>query len=314
MTEGLVTRCCPVCASASAVREVAAPLDAEALSRAALRSFWSGLYKRKCFFTYHRCSSCGLLYNPRFFSRDALTELYSSMAPNMDAVSSDVIAATQRGYFERAARRGSLVGSYLEIGPDVGHVVAEAAAQGSFEHFWLFEPNRAIHGALREAAGNKPATIAADMEDLSAIPDGSVGLAVMVHVLDHLLDPLAMLRQIRAKLRPDGTLMIVTHNEASVLRRAMGVRWPPFCLQHPELYNPKTISVLLRRAGFAGITVERSANVFPLDFLARQAAWSAGIRLRSVPLPRVSINLKLGNMLTLAGVPLSRARDTHLVA
>lgn len=314
MKQAFVERRCPGCDGMSAVREVEAPLSAEALSHAALKSFWSGLYKRKCFFTYYRCRHCSLLYNPAFFDRDALSELYSCMDPNMDAVSTEAIAATQRGYFERAASRGSLAGSYLEIGPDVGHIVGQAAAQGSFEHFWLFEPNRAIHGALREAVREKPATIAADMEDLSAIPDGSVGLAVMVHVLDHLLDPVTMLEQIRAKLRCDGTLMIVTHNEKSLLRRAMGVRWPPFCLQHPELYNPETISALLSRAGFAGIAVERSANVFPLDFLARQVAWSAGIRLRSVPLPRLPISLKLGNMLTLAGVPLKRACALRSVA
>ncbi|MDK2760285.1 MAG: class I SAM-dependent methyltransferase [Sphingopyxis sp.] len=300
MNQEMIARNCPACGGTTSVPEVEAPLKAETQSHAVLQSFWSGLYNRKCFFTYYRCQDCRLLYNPNFFGPDALTDLYSSMAPNMDIVSGDAVAATQLGYFERVAGRG-LTGSYLEIGPDVGHIVA-AAAQRSFDHFWLFEPNLAIHDVLRTAAAGEPATIAADMEDLSAVPDGSVGLAVMVHVLDHLLDPLAMLEQIRAKLRPDGRLMIVTHNEASLLRRVMGVRWPPFCLQHPELYNPDTIAALLRRAGFAGIAVERSCNVFPLDFLARQAAWTVGLRLKSIPLPSSPIRLRLGNMLTLAGV------------
>ena len=52
------------------------------------------------------------------------------------------------------------------------------------------------------AAGGHPATVLPVMDDLSAVPDGTVGLAVMVHVLDHLLDPVAMLEQIRAKLLP----------------------------------------------------------------------------------------------------------------
>ncbi|MDT8757226.1 class I SAM-dependent methyltransferase [Sphingomonas psychrotolerans] len=277
----------------------------------ALRPYWSGLFSEKRFFTYHRCLGCGLLYNRAFFDGPRLAELYSSMAPNMEIVSDDAIAATQRGYFSATIGQAALDGGYLEIGPDTGHIVREAAARGSFEHFWLFEPNRAIHDTLRASAGSRPATLLTEMDDLSPVPDGSIGLAVMVHVLDHLLDPLAMLTQIRAKLRPGGTLLIVTHNEKSLLRRLMGARWPPFCLQHPELYNPATITALLGRAGFAGVQVTRSRNYFPLPFLARQAAWTVGLKLDRAPLPEISLGLRLGNMLTLATAPAQAATGTE---
>ena len=298
---GFLDRHCPTCGSAEARAEVKARQVAEAMPPETLRAFWSGLFKDKCFFTYHRCGGCGLLYNQSFFDGAALSSLYASMAPNMDAVATDAIAATQRGYFERAASRDTLHGGYLEIGPDVGHIAEEAAKTGDFQHFWLFEPNRAVHPALREAVGERRVTICVDMEDLSAVPDRSIGLAVMVHVLDHLLDPLAMLRQIRAKLRPGGTLMLVTHNEQSLLRSLMGSRWPAFCLQHPQLYNPATIVALLQDAGYCEIGVERSRNHFPIDFLARQAAWAVGMKLAKMPLPSASIGLRLGNILTLAG-------------
>ncbi|MFC4254990.1 methyltransferase domain-containing protein [Altererythrobacter xixiisoli] len=294
-------RSCPACGEQGAPPEMRAGKMAEAMELGALRSFWAGLFKEKCFFTYHRCQTCELLYNPVFFTQDQLVELYSQMAPNMDMVSDEAIIATQRGYYQRVLRQhGGQSGGYLEIGPDVGHIVYEAAARGTFDHFYLFEPNRAIHGRLRAAASGWPVTLSAGMKDLSMVPDGSVGMAVMVHVLDHLLDPLAMLIQIRAKLRPGGSLMIVTHNEGSLLRRVMGERWPPFCLQHPELYRPQTIASLLTRAGFHNVVVERSRNVFPLDFLAKQAVWAAGLQVKNVPLPSIPIGLKLGNILTLA--------------
>lgn len=295
-------RNCPACGSSDARREARAGKAAETMTLDQLRPFWAGLFKEKCFFSYHRCRDCGLLYNPVFFTPDQLAELYARMAPNMDAVGDGAIVATQRGYFARAAK-GDLSGGYLEIGPDVGHIVSEAARHGGFDRFWLFEPNAAIHDRLRAAAGHRRVMLSTGMEDLSPVPDGSVGLAVMVHVLDHLLDPLAMLRQIHAKLRPRGTLMIVTHDESSLLRHVLGRRWPPFCLQHPELYRPATMRALLGRAGFADVVVEGSRNVFPLDFLVRQAAWAAGIRIKHVPLPPVPVGLKLGNILTLATAP-----------
>lgn len=312
---GFLHRACPACGSRDTRTEMRAGKAAETVTLDALRPFWAGLFKEKCFFSYHRCRDCGLLYNPVFFTPGQLGELYARMAPNMDAVGDAAIVATQQGYFARAAANGGLSGGYLEIGPDVGHIVRAAARHGGFDRFWLFEPNVAIHDQLRASAGGKPALLSTGMDDLSPAPDRSVGLAVMVHVLDHLLDPLAMLAQIRAKLRPGGTLMIVTHDESSVLRHIMGKRWPPFCLQHPELYNPATMTALLGRAGFADVKVERSRNVFPLDFLARQAAWAAGIRIKRVPLPPVPLGLKLGNILTLATAPAqAAARSRELEA
>lgn len=305
MTRGFVRRPCPMCGATAAREEVHSHRRAEALPVTALRPFWEGLFKEKPFFSYYRCATCRLLYAPYFFEPDELASLYAQMAPNMDVVAGDAIAATQRGYFRHAAARGGLQGGYLEIGPDVGHIVGEAARAGDFDHFWLFEPNRAIHPALREAAAGRPASVLPDMDDLGPVPDGSVGLAVMVHVLDHLLDPLAMLDQVRRKLRPGGTLMIVTHNERSALRSIMGRRWPPFCLQHPLLYNPATIGSLLARAGFADIAVSPSRNHFPLDFIARQAAWTVGFKPPSwLKLPRAAIGLQLGNIITLAAAPL----------
>lgn len=297
-------RNCPCCGSASRRGEVHCRNRAEDMTLDALRPYWAGFHTERRFFSYHRCGDCGLLFAPVFFTDVQLQELYSQLAPNMEEeAGGDAITATQRGYFDEAVRQGApLSGSYIEIGPDVGHVTRIAAERGTFDSFWLFEPNSAVHGALAEATLGRPHTISTDMTDLSAVPDGSVGLAVMIHVLDHLLDPVSMLDQIRRKLRPGGALVAVTHNEKSALRHVMGVRWPPYCLQHPEIYNPRSIVHLLRRAGYDAVTVTRSKNYFPLDFIAKQAVWTFGIRLERVPLPRFALGLRLGNMLTTARI------------
>jgi len=309
MTDGgaFLRRDCPLCGASAAHAEMHSAPRAESKTFEALRPFWSGLFREKVFFSYHRCADCGLLYNPVYFQEHQLASLYADMAPNMDLVSDDAIAATQEGYFHRAMAAGAEAGGYLEIGPDVGHIVGHAARSGRFDRFWLFEPNLAVHDALRVAAQGKPATVLADMTDLSPVPDHSVGLAVMVHVLDHILDPVAMLRQVLAKLRPGGTLMIVTHDEHSWLRKVTGVRWPPFCLQHPELYNPAIMRKLLGHCGYHDVEVERSRNVFPLDFLGKQAAWAVGLRVKRMPLPSLPIGVRLGNILTLAKAPAAQA-------
>lgn len=292
-------RSCPCCGSAQATPEMQSEPAGEDVGLEGLVPFWEGLRKERMFFTYARCQSCGLLYCPRYFTGEQLGQLYANLAPNMDMVPSAAITATQRGYWSAVA--GSVIpGDYLEIGPDIGHIVAPAAASGKFGHAWLFEPNRAVHDVLSRSAGNLPHTISAAMDDFSDVPDGTISLAVMIHVLDHITEPLAILRQIRAKLKPGGRILIVTHNEKSLLRSVMGRTFPPFCLQHPELYNPDTMARVLTTAGYSGVEVQRSVNHFPISFLAQQAGQTIGLDLSRLPLPDMAVGLKLGNMLTTA--------------
>lgn len=300
MADVFAHRHCPCCGAATAANEMASSPPAETKTLDELRPYWRGLFREKVFFTYSRCKNCDLLYAPSFFSNAELAELYSAMPPNMEVVPRDALDATQRGYWTAAAAGGRLDGDYLEIGPDIGFLVERAAADGNFDHFWLVEPNRLVHSQLSAAAGGRPHTIISDMDDLSPVPDNSVGLALMVHVLDHLLDPSAALVQLRAKLRPGGRLIIVTHNEASLLRMLMRDRWPPFCLQHPQLFKPQSITTLLNKAGYRTLSVARSKNYFPIGFMVRQAAYSVGLDLTTLPLPGASIGLKLGNMITIA--------------
>lgn len=295
-----LTRPCPSCSSTNIRPEVKSIKQAEKFDFEQLRPFWSGLFKEKVFFTYFRCNGCDLLFNTKFFTPSQLNTLYSDMAPNMDIVTTDAIVATQRGYFDEAIAEAPPTGDYLEIGPDVGYLVSRAADDGRFGHFWLFEPNSAVEQQLAAATKGTPHTISTEMNDLSIVPDGSVGLAVLIHVLDHLLDPVAMLEQIHRKLRPDGVLVVVTHNEKSLLRHVMRVDWPPFCLQHPEIYNPRSITALMKRSGFGKVEVRRSKNYFPFDFMVKQAAWLARINLSRLALPKTRIGLRLGNIMTLA--------------
>lgn len=291
---------CPSCGGNDPVAEVSSARRAEDMTLDELRPFWSGLFKEKIFFSYARCVACGQLYAPHFFTPEQLGELYADMAPNMEDVPGPALEATQKGYWNAAKARVLPQGGYLEIGPDIGYIVRHAANEGRFDKFWLFEPNRAVHAELAAAAGDHPHLIATDMDDLSPVHDGSIALAVMIHVLDHLLDPLVILRQIETKLKPGGVVMIVTHNEKSLLRSAMGVKFPPFCLQHPELYNPRSMAALLDRSGLAKVNVGRSTNFFPIAFMVRQAAWTAGVDLSRLPLPKRPLGLKLGNMITFA--------------
>lgn len=266
-----------------------------------LRPYWSGFYKEKVFFSYRRCKECGLLYAPVFFDDAQLGDLYRSMDANMALVPKEQLRRTQQGYFDILKSVSKLENGYMEIGPDIGLFVEHCVRQGCFAKYWLFEPNRSVLPELQAVMGAQDHIVVHDMFDFSAVPDRSVGAVVMIHVLDHLLNPLTTLKEIRKKLAPDGKLLIVTHNEASVLRHLASTRWPPFCLQHPQLYSPSSIRALLKIAGYEIVDVERTTNYFPIQFLILQSLWALGFKPKSAPsFWDKSIGLKVGNIATVA--------------
>jgi len=302
MTQSYLRRDCPICEAKTKICiEVSPNKRAEDLSYDSLVPYWNGFFKEKIFFSYARCNQCELLFAPIFYRPDQLEDLYGQMPPNMDLVPMAALVRTQKGYFEELKKFSTLKNGYIEIGPDIGIFTENCSREGSFDAYWLCEPNKEVAGALMQSVGGKKFTIIEDMFGFSEIPDQSAGAAVMIQVLDHLLDPVATLSELRSKLLPDAKLLIVTHNEQSLLRKVVGWRWPAFCLQHPQIYNPNSIAKLLEKAGYKVNSIEKTKNYFEFSFLLKHLLWAFGIKVKSVPrIFNFTIGLKLGNIVTVA--------------
>jgi hypothetical protein len=274
---------------------------AEDLNYDTLVPYWNGFFKDKIYFSYARCGGCGLLFAPIFYTPDQLTALYGQMPPNMDLVPKSALVRTQEGYFEELKNHSNLKNNYIEIGPDIGIFTENCSREGKFNHYWLCEPNKEVAHALAQSVGANPFTIIEDMFGFSKIPDQSSGVAVMVQVLDHLLDPVATLSELRTKLLPEAKILIVTHNEQSLLRKIVQWRWPAFCLQHPQIYNPKSITKLMDKAGYKIDSIKKTKNYFEVSFLIKHLLWAFGLKVKTIPsIFNFTIGLELGNIITIA--------------
>jgi 2-polyprenyl-3-methyl-5-hydroxy-6-metoxy-1,4-benzoquinol methylase len=266
--------------------------------------FLSGYAPQRVFFTYVRCGKCDAYYCPIYYSTEQLQSLYRQQAENMADVPLGARERTQNGYLDILRRHSRMGGGLLEIGADLGLFAEACAHAGQFDRFWLSEPNRAVHGELARRFSHTNATILTAMSPAAEVPAGALSTAVMIHVLDHVPAPRAVLQDIFAALEPGGVLMIVTHNARSWLARLLGRRWPPFTLQHPQLFSPEAMRVLLTACGFELLEVNRTTNYFPLTFLARAAFTVLGLSAKWLPEQGgPAVGVQLGNMCAVARRP-----------
>jgi len=265
-----------------------------------VRNMWSGFYKEKVLFDHVECKNCGLIYSKDYFQETSLMPLYASMAPNMDMVPEALLKKTQQNYMDVFNRNYTVEeGAYFELGADVGYIVEEAAKHTKFGKFYIVEPNIDVHQQLKNKLYKHDHRIYKSVDGLDEIEDESLSLVVMIHVLDHLLEPRSILHKIYSKLKVDGKILIVTHDQSSLMAKILKNKWPAYCLQHPHLFSPRTIKKMANISGYSKCTVIKSKNYFTIGFLIEQLFWIAKIKisLRNGIFGR-SIGLKLGNILT----------------
>jgi len=297
-----IKRNCPICDSnKQSIKKINSFIKAQELDLNELIPYWNGFFKQKIFFSYVRCNVCKVQYAPIFFSSQQLELLYKQMSPNMDIVPLAALIRTQIGYFNKVRKYSNLENGYLELGPDIGLFTTNCVKKGAFDKYWLFEPNLNVKNKLEYVMGNSDFTIINDMNRFTQVKNNTIGLAVLIHVLDHILDPVKTLIELREKLSPEGHILLVTHNEKSILRKIVGNRWPAYCLQHPQLYSPTSMEYLLKKSGYKVLTIEKTINYFEISFLIKNLFWCFGIKIKKLPrIFDITIGLRLGNIITIA--------------
>jgi SAM-dependent methyltransferase len=102
----------------------------------------------------------------------------------------------------------------------------------------------------------------------SGLPEMSFDWVVMNHVIEHVHDPVELLRQCRRLLRKGGNLVLITPNSKSTGHKHFGAYWrglePP---RHIFIFSQKTLAAAAEKAG---LSVFRSwttaANAYQLAF------------------------------------------------
>ena len=137
----------------------------------------------------------------------------------------------------------------LDVGCSRGNFLAAGAKLGF--HMEGVEPAANIAAAARAEGLNVHTGLLADI----GFPAASVDAITLFEVVEHLKNPLALLRECHRVLKPGGLLVLSTGNTASWTAAAMRERWDYFHIAkdagHISFYNPRSLASLAWRSGFA---------------------------------------------------------------
>ena len=181
-------------------------------------------------------------------------------------------------------------GRLLDIGAGGGMLV-EQALQLGYDAEGI-EPSRWLTGVAR--ARSLPVYQGAFP---SANVVGKFDVITIVDVLEHVQDPVGLLRAVERSLTRTGLGVVVVPDVGSTVARLLGEKWGHFRTAHIGYFNKKTILAALNKADLAQVLIRRPAWYFPLGYLlARFNRYLPGfLRFRNptrFSRPTVKLNLR----------------------
>lgn len=243
---------------------------------------------------FNECEQCGTWYVPLAVDW-ALFERFFTVCPSARAVAKK--ATTGRleqtdtpdfvrfgSYFKSVLDLLPSSGSqlrYLDIGCGVGHSLTAAKTAGMLSHGVEADPD-----AVALARRNHEVVVSR----IGDLPDGTYDVVSMWETLEHLADPLLMLREAVARLSPGGLVAVTVPNlDASGLRVSRekcsyvygGFNSPG----HINFFNRRTIEKLFKRAGLALVEVTYEFSTSSLELFGYLGGVAAADRAFAMASP-----------------------------
>lgn len=149
------------------------------------------------------------------------------------------------------------IGKALEVGSSTGLLLSLLKEKG-WEVFGI-EPSGQSSSVSRQRG---IPTLTTTLE-LAELPPNSFDLIIFNHVLEHMGDPLKILKKANKVLKKRGLIFVDVPNFASLSARLHGVGWQYILpKEHKWHFTPTSLFVLLEKAGFIPVYWEAHSGIW----------------------------------------------------
>ena len=152
-------------------------------------------------------------------------------------------------------------GRLLDVGCGSGSVLRLAGRLGWEATGVDFDPM-----ALANAARGGAKVLLGSVEE-QHFADEAFDLVVMSHVIEHLIDPISVLRECRRVLSADGTALVATPNAGSWGHSIFGANWTGLDVpRHLHVFTRASLRKAAVEAGFGAVSISSTAPQTRLVF------------------------------------------------
>lgn len=139
----------------------------------------------------------------------------------------------------------------LDVGCSVGTFL-----DGARERGWRCSGIEILLETARYAREERGLDVRAGELRDARFPSGEFDVVYMNEVIEHIVDPVELMTEVRRVLRPGGVALVRTGNAASWSARLRGADWGYYRFEphgHIRYYSPKAAHYLARATGFARV-------------------------------------------------------------
>ncbi len=246
------------------------------------------------------CNDCGMVYCSPRPAPEALAMLYGEGEDPTYVHEQD---GRVRTFDASLDRMGAISGSLLDIGCQTGIFMDRAQRRGM--DVYGLEPS-SYATKLAQQAGRKVICGVAPC----SLPWGKkFDVITLWDVIEHVHDPLEILKFCFDNLNPGGQLHLSTMYLDSWYVRLVGRKWPWFMRMHIQYFTRKSITQALTAVGFTDIRIRAHKHIvhrgyllqklaklsWPLRLVGRLGAWFLADRDGYIP-------VSMGDMMHVCGV------------
>jgi len=244
-TENSVVVKCPICSCT----------NSQLLFRAAS---WES-FARDQIYDIRYCHECHITFTNPTESSESLNKFYSQGLYRDTHNRFYMLIEGVQWIFQwsrlRKIKRACKQGKLLDVGCGKGRFLAYAALNG-WDVFGV-EPSENSRSIARSRLGDRV------VGSLKELPPDRFDVIVLWHVLEHVLNPVEMLRQLHQYMKPGGILCVAVPNFSSLQARLGKSRWSHLDVpRHVFHFTPETLKYVLESADYTVLHIDHFSVEF----------------------------------------------------
>ena len=231
------------------------------------------------------CKSCRVNFLNPFPDYEKIKSIYTKEYYNSWGINNNTESlskmkkTTARNWLDKVCKYKKS-GKLLDVGCAMGYFM-ETADERGLEPYGV----ELSEFSYKIAKEKFPGKVFNGILEKAPFENNYFDIIVMSDLIEHIRDPLRILKKANQLLKDDGILMISTPNNRDFSRMILQNKWMHYKIEHLFYYSVRSIGILLEKQGFDALEISPAYKALTVNYLYYQ--------LTTYPVPVLTLLVKL---------------------